>query len=109
MATSPPTRPIMCGRPFRSKRNLRERCGTWSGADMCAASAAAHTPRAQMGVRRSGPIQAHALEALVAKLVSRSGLLTVRHPSPSTFPLLDSLAVVAAPTPPQPELDTRHP
>src|SRR3954464_3409969 len=60
----------MCGRPLRSKRNLRERCGTWSGADMCAASAAARSmPRAQMGVRRSGPIQAHALEALVAKLV----------------------------------------
>src|SRR5436190_15855020 len=59
----------MCGRPLRSKRNLQERCGTWSGADMCAAFDAAHTPRAQMGVRRSGPIQAHALEALVAKLV----------------------------------------
>src|SRR4051794_31286227 len=54
----------MCGRPLRSKRNLQERCGTWSGADMCAAFDAAHTPRAQMGVRRSGPIQAHALEAL---------------------------------------------
>src|SRR3954465_5598014 len=60
----------MCGRPLRSKRNLQERCGPWSGADMCAASAAARSmPRAQMGVRRSGPIQAHALEALVAKLV----------------------------------------
>src|SRR3954451_11380046 len=59
----------MCGRPLRCKRNLRERCGTWSGADMCAAFDAAHTPQAQMGVRRSGPIQAHALEALVAKLV----------------------------------------
>src|SRR4051794_13702684 len=59
----------MCGRPLRSKRNLQERCGTWSGADMCAAFDAAHTPRAQMGVRGSGPIQAHALEALVAKLV----------------------------------------
>src|SRR4051794_28946484 len=59
----------MCGRPLRSKRNLQERCGTWSGADMCAAFDAAHTPPAQMGVRRSGPIQAHALEALVAKLV----------------------------------------
>jgi hypothetical protein len=54
---------------LRSKRNLQERCGTWSGADMCAAFDAAHTPRAQMGVRRSGPIQAHALEALVVKLV----------------------------------------
>src|SRR5215204_2494106 len=59
----------MCGRPLRSKRNLQERCGPWSGADMCAAFDAAHTPRAQMGVRGSGPIQAHALEALVAKLV----------------------------------------
>src|SRR4051794_9832004 len=59
----------LCGRPLRSKRNLQERCGTWSGADMCAASAAARSmPRAQMGVRRSGPIQAHALEAPVAKL-----------------------------------------
>src|SRR4051812_29512174 len=32
----------MCGRPLRSKRNLRERCGPWSGADMCAAFDAAH-------------------------------------------------------------------
>src|SRR3954454_980560 len=39
---------------------------------------------------------------------SRSGLLTVRHPSPLTFPRLDSLAVVATPTPPQPELDKPH-
>src|SRR4051795_10520054 len=31
----------MCGRPLRSKRNLQERCGPWSGADMCSASAAA--------------------------------------------------------------------
>src|SRR3954451_15193743 len=41
----------------------------WSGADMCAAFDAAHTPQARMGVRGSGPIQAHALEALVVKLV----------------------------------------
>src|SRR4051794_14276074 len=61
--------PDMCGRPLRSKRNLQERCGPWSGADMCAAFDAAHMPRAQMGVRGSGPIQAHALEALVVKLV----------------------------------------
>src|SRR5689334_16673589 len=59
----------MCGRPLRSKRNLQERCGPWSGADMCAAFDAARTPQARMGVRRSGPIQAHALAALVAKLV----------------------------------------
>src|SRR3954447_7113042 len=40
----------MCGRPLRSKRNLQERCGALSGADMCAASAAARSmPRAQMG------------------------------------------------------------
>src|SRR4051812_24546914 len=58
----------MCGRPLRSKRNLQERCGPWSGADMCAAFDAAHTPQARMGVRGSGPIQAHALEALVVKL-----------------------------------------
>ena len=30
----------------------------------CAPAAARSMPRAQMGVRRSGPIQAHALEAL---------------------------------------------
>src|SRR5215207_2009093 len=60
----------MCGRPFRSKRNLLDWGSAWSGADMCAAFAAARSmPRAQMGVRRSGPIQAHALDALVAKLV----------------------------------------
>src|SRR3954464_11014481 len=59
----------MCGRPLRSKRNLQERCGPWSGADMCAAFDAAHTPQARMGVRGSGPIQGYALEALVAKLV----------------------------------------
>src|SRR4051794_6876357 len=68
--TGLPTDPCnMCGRPLRSKRNLQERCGPWSGADMCAAFDAAHTPQARMGVRRSGPIQAHALEALVVKLV----------------------------------------
>src|SRR3954469_4481792 len=59
----------MCGRPLRSKRNLQERCGPWSGADMCAAFDAAHTPQARMGVRGSGPIQGYALEALVVKLV----------------------------------------
>src|SRR3954470_20916648 len=61
----------MCGRPLRSKRNLQERRGPWWGADMCAAfdAAQAHTPQARMGVRGSGPIQAHALDALVAKLV----------------------------------------
>src|SRR3982750_4252720 len=59
----------MCGRPLRSKRNLQERCGPWSGADMCAAFDAAHMPQARMGVRGSGPIQGYALEALVAKLV----------------------------------------
>src|SRR4051794_8759707 len=61
----------MCGRPLRSKRNLQERCSARSGADMCAAFDAAHTPQARMGVRRSGPgpIQGYALEALVAKLV----------------------------------------
>src|SRR5215208_4920217 len=49
------------------------------------------------------------LKRLSQSWFSRSGLLTVRHPSPSTFLLLDSLAVVTAPTPPQPELDKRHP
>ena len=51
------------------KRNLQERCGPWSGADMCAAFDAAHTPQARMGVRGSGPNQGHALGAPVAKLV----------------------------------------
>src|SRR5215210_8043312 len=49
------------------------------------------------------------LKRLSQSWFSRSGLLTVRHPSPSTFLLLDSLAVVTAPTPPQPALDKRHP
>src|SRR3954447_13411110 len=73
----------MCGRPLRSKRNLEERCGPWSGADMCAAFDAAHTPQARMGVRRSGPIQAHALDALVAKLV-----FLIRSLDRSAIPLL---------------------
>src|SRR3954468_10347635 len=100
----------MCGRPFGSKRNLRERFGPWSGADMCAASAAARVmPRAQMGVRRSGPNQAHALDALVAKLVVLIRSLD-RAPSLSSDPPTpDSLAVVTAPTTPQPELDKPHP
>src|SRR3954451_13855916 len=59
----------ICGRPLMSKRNLQERCGTWSGADMCAAFDAAYTPQARMGVRGSGPIEDHAIEALVVKLV----------------------------------------
>src|SRR5215204_6335154 len=33
----------------------------------------------------------------------------LRHLAPVTLPRLDSLAVVTAPTPPQPELDTPHP
>jgi len=99
----------MCGRPLRSKRNLQERCGPWSGADMCAAFDAARTPQARMGVRRSGPIQAHALDARVAKLVFDPVSRPLRHPSPVTLPHLDSLAVVTAPTPPQPELDKPHP
>ena len=49
------------------------------------------------------------LKRLSQSWFSRSGLLTVRHPSPVTLPRLDSLAVVTAPTPPQPELDTPHP
>src|SRR5215210_8885720 len=48
------------------------------------------------------------LKRLSQSWFSRSGLLTVRHPSPLTFPLLDSLAVVTMPTPPQPELDKPH-
>src|SRR3954447_27016309 len=77
---------------------------------MCAASAAARVmPLAQMGVRGSGPIQGHALEALVAKLVFPIRSLD-RAPSLSfDLPTPDSLAVVTAPTPPQPELDTRPP
>ena len=59
----------MCGRPARRKRNLQDQSSARSGADMCAASNAAHMPRARMGVRGSGPIQDHALEAPVAKLV----------------------------------------
>src|SRR3954469_8504955 len=59
----------MCGRPLWRKKNFLDWCSARSGADMCAALDAAHTPQAQMGVRRSGPIQAHALDALVAKLV----------------------------------------
>ena len=35
----------LCGRPLRSKRNLQERCGSWSGADMCPAFDAAITSR----------------------------------------------------------------
>src|SRR3954449_7868898 len=49
------------------------------------------------------------LKRLSQSWFSRSRLSTVRHPSPLTLPRLDSLAVVTAPTPPQPELDTPHP
>src|SRR3954454_23139553 len=49
------------------------------------------------------------LKRLSQSWFSRSGLSTVRHPSPLTLPRLDSLAVVTAPTPPPPELDTPHP
>src|SRR3954471_18463220 len=49
------------------------------------------------------------LKRLSQSWFSRSRLSTVRHPSPLTFPRLDRLAVVTAPTPPQPELDTPHP
>jgi hypothetical protein len=60
----------MCGRPRRCKKNLFEEHGTWSGADMCPASAAAcHMPPARMGVRGAGPIQPRALEARIHDLV----------------------------------------
>ena len=60
---------IMCGRLLWRKKNFLDWCSARSGADMCAAFDAAHTPQARMGVRGSGPSQAHALEAPVAKLV----------------------------------------
>ena len=60
----------MCGRPFRSKRNLQERCSAWSGADMCSASGAARSmPRARMGVRGSGPDQGRVLKVRCCTLV----------------------------------------
>src|SRR3954453_13309009 len=59
----------MCGRPLWRKKNFLDWCSARSGADMCAAFDAAHTPQARMGVRGSGPNQAHALEAPVAKPV----------------------------------------
>jgi len=61
-------------------------CGAGSGAAMCPASAAAaHRPRARMGVRGSGPHHRSALEALSLRLV----LLIpphrrLRHTCPST-------------------------
>src|SRR4051812_48018368 len=65
--------------------------------------------RRPIQVRGSGPNQAHAREAFVAKLVVLipsldRGAIPLLCPSP----LLDSLAVVTAPTPPQPELDKPH-
>src|SRR3954462_7378673 len=59
----------MCGRPLWRKKNFLDWCSARSGADMCAAFDAAHTPQARMGVRGSGPNQSHALAAPVAKLV----------------------------------------
>src|SRR5215210_6054209 len=59
----------MCGRPLWRKKNFLDWCSARSGADMCAAFDAAHTPQARMGVRGPGPSQAPALEAPVAKLV----------------------------------------
>jgi hypothetical protein len=76
----------MCGRPPERKKNLRVRYSAQSGADMCAASGTAHMPRAWMGVRGSGPIQCHALEApchgLVFPIPSHR---LMRHTSPLTF------------------------
>ena len=81
----------MCGRPFRSKRNLQERCSAWSGADMCSAFAAARSmPRARMGVRGSGPTQSRALEARCHVLVfpipslDRCAIPLLRPSHPST-------------------------
>jgi hypothetical protein len=76
----------MCGRPPERKKNLLVRYSAQSGADMCAASGTAHMPRAWMGVRGSGPIQCHALEApchgLVFPIPSHR---LMRHTSPLTF------------------------
>ena len=82
--------------PIKTLSNTLARRGP-STYDMCAASDAAHMPRARMGVRGSGPIQDHALEAPVAKLVflipSQSPL---RHLSPVTFPRPNSPAEATA-------------
>lgn len=57
-----------------------------SGADICPASDAAEQPRARMGVRRPGPNQYSALEALCHKLVfptsshDRCAILSFRPP-----------------------------
>jgi hypothetical protein len=53
----------MCERPLWRKKNFLDWCSARSGADMCAAFDAAHTPQARMGVRGPGPSQAPALEA----------------------------------------------
>src|SRR3954453_6839497 len=55
--------------PALAQEDFLDWCSARSGADMCAAFDAAHTPQARMGVRGSGPNQSHALEAPVAKLV----------------------------------------
>src|SRR3954452_22643535 len=79
--------PVHVWTPPPVQEESLDSCGAGSGAAMCPASAAAaHRPRARMGVRRSGPHHGSALEALSLRLV----LLIpphrrLRHTCPSTF------------------------
>src|SRR4051795_12076374 len=80
----------MCGRPVWTPPPVQEeslnRCGAGSGAAMCPASAAAaHSPRARMGVRGSGPHHWSTLEALSSHLVLLiPSHRRLRHTCPST-------------------------
>src|SRR3954469_20063315 len=108
----------MCGRPFRSKRNLKS--GVARGRVLTCVRplmrrGPCRGPRWESGdqvqfkpTRLKRLSQAPALDALVAKLVvlipslDRAPSLSADPPTP------DSLAVVTAPTSPQPELDKPH-
>src|SRR3712207_9432634 len=102
----------MCGRPLWRKNNLLDWCSARSGADMCAAFDAARLTRRRPGWEFADQVQVRPtrLKRLSQSWLSRSRL-SDRGAIPLllTLPRLDSLAVVATPTPPQPELDKPHP
>jgi hypothetical protein len=94
----------MCGRPRGSKRNLQDRCGAVSGADMCPASDAAVTGPGLVW-ESADQIQFNLARSRRLSIIwfFRSRLSTVAPYPPSDLPTPDGPAAVAV-TLPRPEV-----
>src|SRR5215210_8201794 len=100
----------MCGHPLGSKRNLQERFGTCGRVLTCVRPLLRRVPCRGPGWESVDQVQLKPARSrrVVTFWFSRSRLSTVAPFLSFDPPPLDSLAVAPTPTPPQPELDTRH-